>query len=222
MTIDDGHDSQTAHPDTGATGVPGGEDGQTINLVFTGAELGAFVAYSALHGQASDWFARAPEPIPLADPAWMQAADPGSASDHQVFVVYGAPPSIEFTPANDSGGAMQESVSQLLVPDEGEALLASLGDDGLAGAMPVDALESLAAAAAAGGEGAETFVLTHINIGDLLSDIDNAADPGLPLGSAEFFEAALGPVSAPEPAILGNVTIEIEDDLGLAATHIVA
>ena len=222
MAIDDGHDPQTAHPDTGATSVAGAgnEDGQTINLVFTGAELGAFVAYSALHGQASDWFARAPEPIALADPAWMQAADPGSASDHQVFVVYGAPPSIEFTPANDSGGAMQESVSHLLVPDEGEALLASLGDDGLAGAMPVDALESLAAAA--GGEGAETFVLTHIDIGDLLSDIENAADPGLPLGSAEFFEAALGPVPAPEPAILGNVTIEIEDDLGLAATHIVA
>ena len=228
MMSEDGRDPQAPDHDTAASSVMGsggGEGGHTINLVFSGAELGELAAYSGLHGHASDWLACAPEPIVLSNPAWMEAPGPETVSDHQVFVVYGdAPPSIEFTPANDAGGTAAPGVSNLLVPDAGEALLASLNDDGLIGAAPGEALETAAASAQPPQQedGAETFVLTNLDINDLLSDIEQAADSGVSVGNADFFETAFAPVPPPEPACLGNVTIEIEDDLGLAATHIIA
>ena len=72
-----------------------GASGDTIAVVFTGAEL-ADVTDHELHGELADWLPAAPAgQAELPETAYVDVGD------YQALVIYGAPPSIDVTPAND-------------------------------------------------------------------------------------------------------------------------
>ena len=208
--------------------------GDSIAVVFTGAELTEFVTDPELHGELADW-------LPW-DPAG-QAELPETAylnvGDYEALVIYGAPPSIDVSPANDEAGhalgaffygsaagalaAYQDSLVPLTLGSDDANLLESLGDDGLHGAAVPDGLGALAGPAAeAGGEGT-TFVLTDLDIVDLIVDYDHAQVPGLGGGDAAFLDHYLAAdPPATDPFGTGAITIEIDDGSATTNTHILA
>lgn len=220
--------------------------GDTIALVFTGDELREFVSDPALHGELADWFAEtavlhdpaSTAEVPIPEIAYLEVP-------HQpALVIYGAPPSIETIPANDEAGYVFTAIDigRFLYGDaEGvvteyhaasptgmpgqahdtDALLVALGDDGLHGGAGADALETAGqlSAQASGGD-ANTFLLTHLDIADLIGDYDQIQGPASNW-DAELFDPYLGAgQGAPDHAGPGTIMIEIEDGSGVASTHI--
>ena len=209
--------------------------GDTIALVFTGVELTEFVTDPGLHGELADWVAWVPAggaPKLSADASPEIA--PLDAADYQALVIHGAPPSIDVTPANDEGGqAWGEFVIgtaegtfpiypdggvPLTLDSDGDTLLQSLGDHGLPGVEAVDALESLAGLVPETGAQANTFLLTNLDIADLIADYDQVPLPGLSGGEGALLhdDLATGPLNHPVPTII----VEIDDGSAAANTHI--
>jgi len=228
-----------------------GGAGDTIALVFTGEELSEFVSDPALHGELSDWLAASPDTALLHDPASSaDARTPEIAyldlAHDPAYVIYGAPPGIDPKPANDEAGyASSGDLDQFFYggtdgavteyqdkspkvvfgqSDESDALLGALGDGGLHGAGGEDFLDAVGRLdpQTAGADG-NTFLLTDLNIADLIGDYDQARHPGLAGGDAELFDHYLAAAqSPPAHAGPGTITIEIEDGSGTATAHILA
>src|SRR3990170_5254123 len=106
-----------------------GGAGDTIALVFTGEELNEFVSDPKLHGELTDWLAGSPDTaVPHQPASSADARTPENAyldlADHPAHVIYGAPPSIDTTPANDEAGYafIGSDPSQLLYGGADEAL----------------------------------------------------------------------------------------------------
>jgi hypothetical protein len=219
--------------------IPGGGDGSafvqqavdsgedSIQFVFTGEQHSEFLSDPGLHVDLTDWLVGSPEQIVMHGPASnAEAQDLGRLDweEQPVFVVYGSPPGIEATPANDEPGYMFLGGHDELFPNGGD----SAGQDELLGALgdstfDPQAEDILTAAARLGTEAAgenSTFLLTHLDIGDLIGDYDQVRGAGISDLDAQFFDHYLVTAqSAPDPAFPG-MTVEIEDDLGAAVTHI--
>jgi hypothetical protein len=219
--------------------------GDTIALVFTGDELREFVSDPALHGDLTDWFAGAPVAAVLHDPIPAEAPTPDIAylelPDQAALVIYGAPPGIEAIAANDEAGYAftandigpflygdaEGSVTEYQPtssPDQGhdtDPLLVALSDDGLHGGAGADVLETAGqlGTQASGGD-ANTFLLTHLDIADLIGDYDQIQGPAANW-DAELFDHYVGAGQGlPDHGGPGTIMIEIEDGSGVASTHI--
>ena len=219
--------------------------GDTIALVFTGDELREFVSDPSLHGDLTDWFAGAPVTAVLHGPTPAEAPTPEIAylelPDQPALVIYGAPPSIEAIAANDEAGYgftandigrflygdAEGSVTEYQAtnsPDQGhdtDALLVALSDDGLHGGAGADVLETAGQLGAqASGADANTFLLTHLDIADLIGDYDQIQGPPSDW-DAELFDHYLATAQGPPShAGTGTIMIEIEDGSGIASSHI--
>ena len=214
--------------------------GDTIALVFTGQELTEFVTDPGLHGELADWLPWAPsgDPKGIADEPQPSEIAYLDVADYQALVIYGAPPSIDVTPANDEGGhALGEFAYGTVggaIPDyqatglpfmlgsDADNLLESLSDEGLQGLGPADTLEILATLALDAGGEADTFLLTDLDIADLIGDYDQTLLPGLAGGDAALLDHYL---TEGQPAFDpfvpgGSITIEIDDGSAAANTHI--
>ena len=176
------------------------DDGLSIDIVFSGSALEGAMPFAS---SQANWFSDMPPSM-----AW-------TAPVAEVVVVYGSaveaePPVIE--PVSAPSDLIAGSI--LLEAPAGDAVLAELGDDGLSALLGGELLENAAPAPPAAE--AETFLLTGIDIDELLTGAETPEIVALP----ELFQA--GHVPAMETSHVGPVTIEIEDDFGLAATHILA
>ena len=158
--------------------------------------------------------------------------------DYQALVIYGAPPSIDVTAANDdfglglgeffygnAEGALADysdtGLAFTLGSDDAN-ILESLGDDGLHGSPTTDLPGTLAGLAPdAGGEGT-IFLLTGLDIADLIADYDQALPPGLAGGEAAFLDHYLAAGPPTDPSVTGAITIEIDDGSATGNTHILA
>ena len=73
----------------------------------------------------------------------------------------------------------------------------------------------------AGGEGT-IFLLTGLDIADLIADYDQALPPGLAGGEVAFLDHYLAAGPPTDPSVTGAITIEIDDGSATANTHILA
>ena len=179
------------------------DDGISIDIVFSGSALEGAMPYAS---QAS-WFSDMPPSM-----AW-------TAPVAEVVVVYGSavgaePPAAEPAPAPAPSDLIAGSI--LLEAPAVDTVLAELGDDGLSALLGGELLDSAAAQPAP--VEAETFLLTGIEIDELLTGAETLDIAALP----ELFQSGHVPVPAADTSLLVPVTVEIEDDSGLAATHILA
>ena len=205
----------------------GSED--SIQLVFTGEQHAEFLSDPGLHVDLADWLIGSEEQIVMHDPASNDEAQELGWLDwgeQPVFVVYGAPPGIEATPANDEAGYMflggyDEPFLNGGDDARHDELLGALGDSTFDGPQGEDILTAAARLGTeAHSENNSNFLLTNLDIGDLIGDYDQVQGSGVSDLDAQLFDHYLVTAqSAPDPAFPG-MTIEIEDDLGGAATHI--
>jgi len=221
-----------------------GGPGDTIALVFTGDELRELVSDPSLHGELADLIAGNVTAV-LYNPA--AAETPASDIAHleiphqTALVTFGVPPSIEAIPANDEAGYgfTASDMGQFLyadgegavteyratiTPERGhdtDALLVALGDDGLHGGAGADMLETAAqlGAPTPGGE-ANTFLLTHLAIADLIGDYDQVQHAPTSWDTELFDHYLAAAQAVPSHAGTGTIMIEIEDGSGVASTHI--
>ena len=175
------------------------DDGLSIDIVFSGSALEGAMPYAS----QAKWFSDMPPSM-----AW-------TAPAAEVVVVYGSAVAAEplaAEPATAPSDLIAGSI--LLEAPAADAVLAELGDDGLSALLGGELLES--AAAQAPPAEAETFLLTGIDIDELLTGADTPDIVALP----ELFQSDHVAIPTADPSLL--VTVEIEDDFGLAATHILA
>ena len=176
------------------------QDGLSIDIVFFGSALEGAMPFAS---SQANWFSDMPPSM-----AW-------TAPAAEVVVIYGSaveaePPAAE--PINAPSDLIAGSI--LLEAPAADAVLAELGDDGLSALLGGELLENAAAAPAPADT--ETFLLTGIDIDELLTGLETSEIVALP----ELFQA--GHVPATETSHVGPVTIEIQDGFGLAATYILA
>ena len=178
------------------------DDGLSIDIVFSGTALEGAMPYAA--SQAT-WSSDMPPSM-----AW-------TAPVAEVVVVYGSAVGAE-PPAAEPAPAPSDLIagSILLEAPAVDTVLAELGDDGLSALLGGELLDSAAAQPAP--VEAETFLLTGIEIDELLTGAETPDIAALP----ELFQSGHVPVPAADTSLLFPVTVEIEDDSGLAATHILA
>ena len=176
------------------------DDGISIDIVFSCSALEGAMPYAS----QANWFSDMPPSM-----AW-------TAPAAEVVVVYGSAVAAE-PPAADPVKAPSDLIagSILLEAPTADAVLAELGDDGLSALLGGELLES--AAAQAPPAEVETFLLTGIDI-DELSGAETPDIVALP----ELFQSDHVAIPTADPSLLVPVTVEIEDDSGLAATHILA
>ena len=177
------------------------DDGISIDIVFSGSALEGAMPYAS----QAKWFSDMPPSM-----AW-------TAPAAEVVVVYGSDVRAE-PPAAEPASAPSDLIagSILLEAPAVDTVLAELGDDGLSALLGGELLER--AAAQAPPAEAETFLLTGIDIDQLLTGAETPDIVALP----ELFQADHVAVPAADTSLLVPVTVEIEDDSGLAATHILA
>ena len=175
------------------------DDDLSIDIVCSRSALEGAMPFAS---SQANWFSDMPPSM-----AW-------TAPAAKVVVVYGSAGEAD-PPLGEPVTAPSDLIagSILLEAPAGDAL-AELGDDGLSALLGGELLEGGAARPAPAEP--DTFLLTGIDIDELLTGADTPEIVALP----ELFQA--GHVPAMEPSHVGPVTIEIEDDSGLGATHILA
>jgi hypothetical protein len=123
--------------------------------------------------------------------------------------------------AGGAGPDYQDAGLPFMLGSDADNLLESLSDPGLQGFGPADALEVLATLAPDAGGEANTFLLTGLDIADLIGDYDQTLLPGLAGGDAALLDHYLGEGQpAFDPFVPGAIIIEIEDGSAAAYTHI--
>lgn len=156
------------------------------------------------------------------------AAGPGSQAGHPVehpaVVVYGVPSGLGAAPANDGFNETVGSEGPHASPGDAHSVLMELGESGyeslfsgLSDDLLKEGLEAQPAAAepAPSPTDGESFLLTGLDIADLITDFDHAQGSGLSDQDAALFDHYLATVSSPAGYLVPeNVTIEIDDDPG--------